>query len=239
MSKAAKVLETAENKDRYRAACKASKLNTAARSVDQYVPYFLSPDDANMLRKEIFHIDLLNNADILVLHSSADNGYPHTRPDALVCMPENTITGVPVENLRNTLRHEAMHIHQRRYPSLWRNKCIKEGWTPIPTENIPTRYREKCRINPDTFYDTPFWAWDSYHVALPMFKDAKHLSLADIRMEWMDIRTNAIFHEPPPSFTERFGMPSQPEHPYEIYAVNYANEGLSSNFAVQNKLLTI
>lgn len=233
------ILGRAEYLDGYRAACAASPLNSAARNKDQYLPYFLSDGDANRLRSEIFRIDLLNNAEVLVLHSSADNGYPHTRPTAVVCMPENAITGVSDEALRNTLCHEAMHIHQRRYPTLWKNKCISEGWTPIPTEKIPKRFRDQCRINPDTFYDTPFWAWDSYHVAMPMFKDSKYLTLGDVRMEWLDLRTNALFHDPPESFTKRYGTPSQPEHPYEIYAVNYANEGLSSNFLVHNKLITL
>ena len=236
---ATKILESAEHKDGYRAACRTSPPNAVARRVDQYVPYFLSPEEANRLRAEIFHIDLLNDADVVVLHSSADNGYPHTRPNEVVCMPENTITNIPTETLRNTLRHEAMHIHQRRYPSLWKNKCINDGWKPIPTETIPKRFRDRCRINPDTMYDTPFWAWQSYHVALPMFKDDKHISLGDVRIEWMDLRTNAIFHDPPRSFTETYGTPSQPEHPFEIYAVNYANEGLSSTVAVNNKLLDL
>jgi hypothetical protein len=236
---ATKILESAEHRDGYRAACKASPPNAEARRVDKYVPYFLSPDEAHRLRAEISYIDLLNESSVVVLHSSADNGYPHTRPNDVVCMPENTITGVPTQTLRNTLRHEAMHIHQRRYPTLWKNKCIHEGWKPIPTENIPKRFRDRCRINPDTMYETPFWAWQSYHVPLPMFEDSKSLLLKDVRIEWMDLRTNAIFHEPPKSFTDTYGTPSQPEHPYEIYAVNYANEGLSSNMAVKNKLLDL
>lgn len=238
MSTAKKILESAENKDGYRAACAASVPNSSARHKDQYLPYFLSPEHAETLRNEVFHIDLLNGADVVVMHSSADNGYPHTRPNAVLCLPQGSVSGPPVEVLRNTLCHEAMHIHQRRYPALWKNKCIKEGWTPIPTENIPKRFRDQCRINPDTFYETPFWAWESYHVPMPMFKDSKPMSLEDVRIEWLDIRTNAIFHDPPPSFLATFGVHSQPEHPYEIYAVNYANEGLSSNIAVHNKLLT-
>lgn len=115
--------------------------------------------------------------------------------------------------------------------------CIKEGWKPVSAHLVPQRFREQCRINPDTFYTDQFWAWDSYHVPLPMFKNESPSGLGDVRIEWLDTRTGAIFHDPPSSFTKKYGSPSQPEHPYEIYAVKYADEGLSSNLAVNDKLM--
>jgi len=238
MSTGRAILQTAENKDGYRAACSASAPNAAARRGDQYVPYFLPAVDATRLRAEIFKIDLLNDADIVILHSSADNGYPHTRPKAVVCLPDTAVVGVADETLRNTLRHEAMHIHQRRFPALWKTKITNDGWTPVENTNIPRRFREQLRINPDTSYD-PFWAWESYHVPMPIFKNADSLTLADVRIEWLDLRTGALFHEPPPSFTRKYGSPSQPEHPYEIYAVKYADEGISSNAGVYAKLIDL
>jgi len=210
-------------------------VNAAALRGDQYTPYFLPEKDASRLRNEIVKIELLNDSDIVILHSSADNGYPHTRPRAVVCLPESAVIGVDDEVLRNTLRHEAMHIHQRRFPSLWNTKITNDGWTPVAVDAVPKRFREQSRINPDTFY-TPFWAWDTYHVPMPIFKNADSLTLGDVRIEWLDLRTGALFHAPPPSFTQTYGSPSQPEHPYEIYAIKYADEGLSSNIAVYSKL---
>lgn len=237
MSTGRDLLQAAENRDGYRAACSASAVNHMARRDDKYVPYFLSTKDASRLRSEIFKIELLNDSDIIILHSSADNGYPHTRPKSVVCLPESCVT-VSDEVLRNTLRHEAMHIHQRRFPALWNAKITNDGWTPVPSTAIPSRFRQQSRINPDTCYD-PFWAWDTYHVPMPIFKNAESLTLADIRVEWLDLRTGALFHAPPPSFTRTYGSPSQPEHPYEIYAIKYADEGLSSNAAVHAKLIDL
>jgi hypothetical protein len=71
-----------------------------------------------------------------------------------------------------------------------------------------------------------------------MFKNAESLRLSDVNIEWLDRRTGAIFHEPPKSFTEKYGSPSQPEHPYEIYAVKYAAAGISSHNVLYNKLVT-
>jgi hypothetical protein len=238
MSEARKLLIEAERIDSYRAKCKASILNELARSQCNYAPFFVSPEEAQRLRQLIYRVELLNGADIVILHSSADNGFPHTRPKAVICLPDSAVTGAKEETLSDLLRHEAMHIHQRKFPELWRDKCKAEGWTPVPTNEIPLEFRRRCRINPDTCYDTPFWAWATHHVPLPMFKNVESPRLSDVNIEWLDRRTGAIFHEPPKSFTEKYGSPSQPEHPYEIYAVKYAAAGISSHSALYNKLVT-
>lgn len=227
----------AEARDKYRMKCNNSEVNAIARKGQHYVPFFVSPEHLQRLNIQIFKIGLLNGADIVILHSSADNGYPHTRPNAIVCLPESFVTSSSDEALYEMLCHEAMHIHQRKFPDLWKQKCINEGWTPISVEEIPQRFRDQCRINPDTMA-CPFWAWNTHHVPLPMFKSSSPTCLGDVRIEWFDRRTGAIFHEPPSSFTEKYGSPSQPEHPYEIYAVIYANEGINSYSSLYEKLVS-
>jgi hypothetical protein len=237
MSAGTNILLRAEAADNYRKKCAESPPNASARSGQHYAPFFVSDDQSARLRKEIFKIELLNGADILVVHSSADNGYPHTRPKAVVCLPDSFITGTSDESLAETLRHEAMHIHQRRFPELWKEKCIGEGWRPLDIQDIPRRFRYQCRINPDTMA-CPFWAWDTHHVPLPMFRNDTPQHLGDVRIEWLDLRTGALFHEPPPSFTAKYGTPVQPEHPYEIYAVIYAQQGIHNNAALYAKLVS-
>jgi hypothetical protein len=231
-SEAKKVLDMAETIDGYRSACLHSPMNALARRGEHYTPSFLSPELAQRLRTEVFRIEMLNGADIVVLHSSADNGYPHTRPKSVVCMPESSVN-VPIPDLAETLRHESIHLHQRRFPDVWKSVCRREGWTPV--EQIPTRFKEKCRLNPDTFYDTPFWAWETFHVPLPMFKEGKNLG--DVRIEWMDIRTNALFHDPPASFVTRYGDAPQPEHPYELLAVELAKKNITTYSGTYKALL--
>jgi len=231
------ILMRAETLDGYRRACDESQVNASARKGEHYAPFFVSPEQSARLRNEVFKIDLLNGADVVIMHSSADNGYPHTRPTAVVCLPERFVITSSNETLAETLRHEAMHIHQRKFPDLWKQKCIEEGWTPVPNDKVPKRFRDQCRINPDTM-TCPFWAWDSYSVPLPMFKGESPSHLGDVRIEWLDIRTGALFHDPPPSFVAKYGSPSQPEHPYEIYAVIFAAEGISTHMGLYAKLIT-
>jgi hypothetical protein len=140
--------------------------------------------------------------------------------------------------LKETLCHEAFHVHQRQFPGLWKEFCTAEGWTPLSKDDIPFRFREQCRINPDTFYDTPFWAWDTHYVPLPMFKQGFTVGLGDVTIEWFDLRTGALFHSPPDSFKETYGTPSQPEHPYEIYAVMFAKNGVSTRGQLEHLLKT-
>jgi hypothetical protein len=70
-----------------------------------------------------------------------------------------------------------------------------------------------------------------------MFIRDIRITLADVRIEWLDLRSLSIFHSPPASFTQRYGSPSQPEHPYEIYAVIFAKEGITSRKALEQRLV--
>lgn len=236
MSEARRVLQEAEGIDAYLTLCDQSAPNRIARKGNLYTPHYVAPNEMIRLQNLIRRIPILNGANIIVLHSSADNGYPHTRPNAVVCMPANSIVGVSDEDLSETLRHEAMHIHQRRFPSMWLKKCMREGWTPVSLDKIPLRFRERCRLNPDTFYTTPFWAWEKYSVPMPIFKTAEPESLADIRIEWYDLRSGAVFHAPPPSFTARYGNAFQIEHPYELLAVEFAAKNLVSEIEIYREL---
>jgi hypothetical protein len=73
----------------------------------------------------------------------------------------------------------------------------------------------------------PFWAWDLHHVPLPLFSSDQPSSLGDIVIKWLDLRTRTTHLETPPSFVSEYGeAPSQPEHPYELLAVEAAAKGI-------------
>ena len=239
MPSAKELLAVAEAFDHYCARCKDSSINSTARKACSYSPYFLPEKDANRLTAVVIDINLLRDTDTIILHSSAENGYPHTRPKAIVCLPAAFVLASTDKELRETLCHEAMHIHQRKHPQLWKDLCIAEGWTPLSTDTIPLRFRERCRLNPDTCYDTPFWAWNKHSVPLPMFKRDINITLGDVNIEWFDLRTGALFHTPPESFTKKYGAPSQPEHPFELYAVMFSKEGISSEDALMNRMYSL
>ena len=236
MSTAKQLLVSAEARDKYLALCAACPINAAARKNCIYAPSFLSDSDAERLTALVHSIDLLKETDTLILSSSAENGFPHTRPKALICLPAGFVASSSDEDLKETLCHEAFHVHQRRFPELWKAMCIAQGWTPLSSTDIPARFRERCRLNPDTCYDTPFWAWDTHYAPLPMFKQGFSVSLGDVTIEWLDLRSGALFHSPPESFTEEYGSPSQPEHPYEIYAVLFAREGIETRAQIRERL---
>jgi len=239
MSTSTQLLTIAEAYDNYCASCRQSSSNSTARSSCNYKPYFLSQTDATRLTTIIRTIDLLRDTDTVILHSSADNGYPHTRPKAIVCLPAGFVESASDAILKETMCHEAMHIHQRRNLDLWKQMCMVEGWTPLPKDTIPFRFRERCRLNPDTFKPIPFWAWDKHYVPLPMFKRDINITLGDVNIEWFDLRTGALFHTPPASFTKKYGTPSQPEHPFEIYAVIFAKEGISSEALLEGRMFQL
>jgi hypothetical protein len=217
------LLEAAELKDGYRAACANSELNALAREGQIYYPSFLAEDDARQLLQEVDSISLLNDCTVITLHSSADNGYPHTRPNRIVCMPTSAVTGKTTNELSETLRHEAIHIHQRENLPLWTAACMRDGWQPCPPGQIPARLRSRCRINPDTLRPQTFWSWEGRHVPLPLFIRDDRPTLDGVQIAWYDLKMQGTYGSAPPSFQRRYGQnPPQPEHPFELLAVEAA-----------------
>ena len=88
---ASTALEQAESIDGYRAACNASVLNAAAREKQAYAPHFLKRTELVKLNDAMRKIPILSTMDVIILHASADNGFPHTRPNSLICMPSSSI----------------------------------------------------------------------------------------------------------------------------------------------------
>ena len=221
------LLTEAERHDHYRARCFESEPNAIARKGHIYEPFFVEPDVAAFMNEYAADTPLLTDSRIIVLHPSAENGFPHTRPGNLICMPASACR--KTLECRETLLHEGIHLHQRAYLDAWIDHCRKEGWTPLPSETIPKQYLDVVRINPDTI-SIPFWSWQNHYVPLPLFS-GNSLSAVDIK--WMDLRNHSLA-SPPTSFTVKYGAPSQPEHPFEIMAVNFASAGYTTSADIFN-----
>jgi len=233
-------LDNAEAIDGYRAACSKCAMNAAARSQCNYTPSFLEKDDVKRLNGLINGIPLLHSMDVVVLDSSADNGYPHTRANSLVCMPKSFLQSSSDNVLKETLRHEAIHIHQRRHKELWSSACSRDGWSPVSTDKLPSEFVERCRLNPDTFGSQRFWAWDAHNVPMPLFVREDYPTLGGIQIKWLDLRNMTLFSDPPSSFVKRYGdSPSQPEHPFELLAVEFAAEKLQTDDSLRTKLKSL
>jgi hypothetical protein len=212
------LLDDAERYDHYRARCFQSVANADARKNQVYEPSFVSADIAAFMNEYAESTPLLQDARIVVLHPSADGGFPHTRPGNIVCMPASACS--KTLECRETLLHEAIHLHQRAHLNAWIEHCRAQGWEPVSSEEIPPSLLKNTRINPDTI-SIPFWAWKGTHIPLPLFSGDK-LSAVDIR--WFN-RTTGDLSGPPLTFTLKYGAPTQPEHPFEILAVRYASAG--------------
>ena len=199
-------LNKAEAIDSYVAKCKASEINRRARARCTYIPWS-SPDSFSRLA--------LPGETIVTMHPSADGGMPHTRPPATICLPAN----LPQSRLQEVMRHERVHLDQRKNMYTWSSRLEKDGWTPVEEEKIPAEYRSRCRINPDTCW-SPYWSWQKRYVPLPFFVREDKPDLADISVRWYDLEEEILTSVVPFSLKAKYGdlSASSLEHPFELAA---------------------
>ena len=231
------VLMQAEALDSYRTRCIESFLNYSARESQGYTLSSISNQAVISLQDATSSIPLLDNCEIAIVNSKADNGFPHTRPPNIVCIPDSMCSESKASSkFVETLIHEAIHVHQRLNKNMWADGLKRAKWIPVSPERIPDTYKERLRLNPDTILEQ-FWSWSDYHVPLPMFRSVHTPSLDQINVEWMDLRTGALFHVPPKGFLEAFPQQiHQMEHPYEIYAEIFAAKGIKTEELLKKAL---
>lgn len=196
-----------------------------AESQDHYFEEIKNSPINKKARETLFYGAMSNETkpwllqtEIVTMHPTAEAGLPHTRPPNLICMPAY----FPEERMAHTLAHELVHIDQRRRKYKWNAYFEREGWRQLSTDEIPSRWLERSRMNPDTI-DERFWAWQGRHVPLPLFEREDKPDLRQVVVQWWDRETGIKQNEAPRSFQERYGaLPSQPEHPRELAAVELA-----------------
>ena len=203
-------LLNSENIDNFQKSVAENDCNSLARKTFTYAVRY--NEYYNIIKDYTSKHSIFDNIIIVQLHPSAENGYPHTRAENVICLP-NTAT---FPSLVTTLFHEAIHIHQRRYKELWKSFLGKHDWNEV--YDIPERWRIRCRMNPDTILQ-PFWSFENRYVPLPMFLRPHDPVFDQIKVMWYDLETGLLDHEPPQSFITKYGTNRQSEHPYEIYAV--------------------
>jgi hypothetical protein len=214
-------LDDVENKDNFLKKIKNNYVNSLIRKDHIYAI------DSNSYMKSIQDFtkkySIFNNIEVIQLHPSAENGYPHTRPNT-ICIPSTA----RFPSLKTTLFHEAIHIHQRNNKKLWDSFLLKEGWTPISESEIPSRWIEKCRMNPDTIYER-FYCFEKRYVPIPLLIKDHNVRFEDIKVMFYDLETGILEHNPPDAFIKKYGSNRQSEHPYEIYAVIMEDKILSND----------
>jgi hypothetical protein len=74
-------------------------------------------------------------------------------------------------------------------------------------------------------------------VPLPLFRPYRKPTLANAEIEWLDIRSGTLFPKAPRSFLEKYGGGiHQPEHPYEIYAEKFSEDGVVTTAELEQRL---
>lgn len=197
-------LREAEQLDQFFQRVSQNEINSLARSKLTYLP------------AKNYAEPWIENTQIITMNTTAEAGMPHTRPNNIICMP----IYFPESRKTETLAHEFVHIHQRRHTDAWNRFFQKEGWSRVDPYELPENLVARCRMNPDTI-DQPFWAWKR-HVPLPLFEREDKPDLRQVAIRWFNLDTKVHQSEAPRLFLEKYGYPSQPEHPREISAVQLA-----------------
>ena len=210
MNEAQAIMRKAEQLDSYQSACSSCQINSKARNFCQYVVW--SDQSLSAKAKATAKAEDIS---VVILSPSAEGGMPHTRAPNIVCLPAH----YPDERLADTMRHELVHIDQRKNPAVWRHKLAAQGWQPASREEIPQQWLARVRINPDT-HAAQFWKWADRYIPLPLFEREDKPNLREISVRWWDTTEERLYSQPPSSFTQKYGPlgASSMEHPYELYA---------------------
>ncbi len=213
------LLQKAEAIDNYRNLCMQDTTNQIARSSHSY----------SLMSQDVKNGDY--GSKIVQLYPTADAGLPHTRPPNLICVPAY----YPMNN--EVMNHELLHLHQRDHPWQWETKFSRQGWVPVYPEQIPERWRRRCRLNPDTL-DKRFYAWENQWVPLPLFEREDKPDLRQCLVRWWDQRSGSLLEDPPSTFVRAFGKNHpQPEHPREVSAVILSRQFRDSSWSTLESYL--
>lgn len=228
-------LHYAESKDGYNEECSDSLANAKARDGMNYTAAALTSVDINVLTN-LFNeymkmcpprlLREIDYASIAMLMPSADSGFPHTRPDRLICFPQSGA----LPSLQ-TFIHELWHIHQRAYPGLWK-KLYMEVWGfkewrggagsgSGSVDDLPDELQRVIRINPDTML-YGLYCWRDEWVPIPVFLSPSRPRMNDCAVWFWNIRTKRWRQSMPDAWSAYFSSSMLPasahEHPNELSA---------------------
>lgn len=159
------------------------------------------------------------NGIVKIVNSQCKEGLPHTTDSNTIIMTESIWNS---NNKETILKHERVHLDQKRNPQKW-YEYYKREWDyecyKQPPLGIPNEYINKLRPNPDTT-DSPWAIWRNRWVFFPIFNETNTLKNADI-IVW-DLQTQKRVNIPDEwknKFCKNGECPNQYEHPHEISAV--------------------
>lgn len=175
------------------------------------------------------YIPWKNNTIIKIVDKTYSEGLPHTSDANTIIMPENAWKDSKKDS---TLRHEMVHISQRRNRAAW-FQFYKDEWAyeiykgPIPEE------LHDVRPNPDTA-DSPYIVWKGRWLFTALYSDDRTLRNARVVVWDLDTRRFTSIPAEWRAFFEGPTKLNQYEHPHEIAAEYITNgETMKKSVAAQ------
>ena len=162
---------------------------------------------------------------------TCESGMAHTADGDRIRIPDS----IPEALRDETLKHELIHIWQRRAPDAWAD-FYRRQWSFVyadqPPAGLPPAIQESRRSNPDTWRH-PWVRWMARWWPIPVYDHPQSgPRLREAHTVWWDEYTRSVLRTPPAEWTAFFGYPSQDEHPHEIAAV-YLTEAVDNSIATE------
>jgi hypothetical protein len=226
-------LNRAEQLDGYIAAVNNSATNSAARRNTAYLP---SPHTVPIPIPPADPKSPWPNGQVIWMDPSAENGLPHTRDPYYICLPSN----MPIDSIPSTLTHERIHVSQRLHPDVWVS-ILADVWSMKPwSGSFPSSVAARIRLNPD-LVTAPLFRWKNLWVPIGVFKSLANPVLKEIDILWWNTESRIFLAEPPPGWTEFFGVNKSGEHAYELaaYILTAADKNNQAYQAIKPRLSSI
>jgi hypothetical protein len=167
---------------------------------------------------------------ILTTSKSCESGMPHTRIGDRIIIPDSVL----LTDRHDTIRHEMIHIYQRRHARKWLD-FYRRAWAfecqATPPAGMPKDIQYARRSNPDTWdpeMGGPWACWKGRYWPVAVYTDPQQPSLRSAKTIWWDSQEHTVLTAPPSVWTAFFGHPAQNEHPHEIAATLLVAEDTSS-----------
>jgi len=193
------------------------------------IRYLVAKEDKCKIHERI----ITHDGVIEIVDDDCQEGLPHTTGLNTIRMTKHAYHS---ETNDMTLKHERVHLDQKRHRAKWYDFYQRE-WeyelTSTPPTGLPSAFSSRLRPNPDTT-DAPYAIWRQRWVFFPVYNASRTLKSAPT-IVW-DIQTSE-FVDPPSAWKAVFcspedGCPHQIEHPHEI-AAEYITNGSTSHAAVK------
>ena len=210
------LIKSWDNEDFYYKGMKTSvagPLNMRARNY----PYLQTKESRVASENMEFEFPIKGPIQVVFLDGKSDAGLPHTRGKTGIAMPVFLLW----HPSQKTMRHELVHLSQKQYEERWW-ASYKRHWSFRPSTeteflSIPSKWRSRRRINPDTL-KTPYCTWKDRYIPMSVFISETEPDLRYCRRGFWDLNMSQWTWEPPSGWLDMFGSGFNDEHPNEIAA---------------------